>query len=81
MLNCKTLTLIFSKSNFKTTGVYVLSSISKTLHNFSTGIFPMYRGILELKIDTSILRKNGSFSNMTALDCSVSKNENLLLSL
>ena len=57
--------LIFSKTNFRPTGVYVLSSISKTLHNFSTGFFPMYRGILELKNDTNILRKNGSFSNKT----------------
>ena len=55
----------FLKTNFRPTGVYVLSSISKTLHNFSTGFFPMYRGILELKHDTRILRKNGSFSNKT----------------
>ena len=34
--------------NFKST--YVLSSISETLYNFSTGFFPMYRGILKLKI-------------------------------
>ena len=34
----------FSKTNFRSTGVYVLSSISKTLHNFSTGFFPVYRG-------------------------------------
>ena len=61
----KILNLIFSKTNFRSTEVYVLSSISKTLHNFSTRFFPMYRGILELKNDTSILRKNGSFSNKT----------------
>ena len=57
--------MIFSKTNFRLTRVYVLSSISKTLHNFSTGFFAMYRGILELKNDNSILRKNGSFSNKT----------------
>ena len=51
--------------NFRPIGMYVLSSISKTLHNFSTGFFPMYRGILELKSDNSILRKNSSFSNKT----------------
>ena len=66
MLNImQNINLIFSKTNFRPTGVYVLSSISKTLHNFSTGYFPMYRGILELKNDTNILRKNGSFSNKT----------------
>ena len=54
-----------SKTNFRLTGVYVLSSISKILHNFSTGFFPMYRGILELKNDTSILHKNGLFSDKT----------------
>ena len=42
--------------------MYVFSSISKTLHKFSTGFFQMYRGI-ELKNDTSILRKNGSLWN------------------
>ena len=57
--------MIFSKTNFRPTGVNVLSSISKTLHNFSTGFSPMHRGILELKNDTSILHKNGSFSNKT----------------
>ena len=51
--------------SFRPTGVYVLSSIPKTLYNFSTGVFPMYRGILELKNNASILRKNGSFSNKT----------------
>ena len=29
--------------------MYVLRSISEALHNFSTGFFLMYRGILELK--------------------------------
>ena len=47
----------FLKTNFRSTGEYVLSSISKILHSFSTGFFPMYRGILELKSDTNILRK------------------------
>ena len=55
----------FLKNEFQADWVYVLSSISKTLNNFSTGFFPMHRGILELKNDTSILRKNGSFSNKT----------------
>ena len=55
--------LIFLKTDFRPTGVFVLSSISKTLHNFLTGFFPTYRGILELKRDTSILRKYDSFSN------------------
>ena len=32
---------------------------------FSTRFFSLYRGILELKNDTGILRKNGSFSNKT----------------
>ena len=44
--------------NTPPTGVYVLSSISKTWHNFSTGFFPMYRGILELKNNISFLCKN-----------------------
>ena len=55
----------FLKNKFRPNAVYVSSSISKTLHNFSMGILPMYRGILELKNDTSILRKNGWFSNKT----------------
>ena len=55
--------MIFSKTNFGPTGVYILSSISRTLHNFSKGFFSLYSGILELKNDTSILRKNGSFAN------------------
>ena len=46
----------FPKTNFRPTGVYVLISISKSLYSFSTGFLPMYRGILELKYDTSILR-------------------------
>ena len=45
--------------------MYILSSISRTSHNFSTGFFPMFRGILELKSDTSILHKNDSFANKT----------------
>ena len=49
--------------NFGLSWVYVLSSISRTLHNFSTGFFAMHRGILELKNDTSISLKNGSFAN------------------
>ena len=48
-------------------GVYVLSSISRTF--FSTFFlffsFSVYRGMLELKNDTSILRKNGWFGNKT----------------
>ena len=46
------LNLINSKTKF-----YVLSSISKTLRKFSMGFFPMYRGLLQLENDTSILRK------------------------
>ena len=57
--NTKLLNLIFLKMNFGQTGVYVLSSISRTFHNFYTGFFLMFRRILELKNDTSILRKNG----------------------
>ena len=57
--------MIFSKTNFELTGMYVLSSVSRTLQNFSTGYFSMYRGILELQNDTSILRENGSFANKT----------------
>ena len=68
IFKCKSLNLIFPKTNFRPTGVYVLSSLSKTLHNFSTGFFTMYRGILELKNDTCIFRKNGSFSNKTCCD-------------
>ena len=67
-VKCKTLNLIFSKTNFRSNEVYVLSSICKTLHNFSTGLFPMYCRILELKKNTNILRKNGSFSNKTCCD-------------
>ena len=36
-------------------GVYVWSSIFRTLHNFSKGFFSMYRGTLEVKNYTSIL--------------------------
>ena len=60
--------MIFSKPNFRPTGEYVLSPISKTLHNFSTWFFPMYRGILELKNHTRILCENGSFLNKTCYD-------------
>ena len=35
--------------NFVRTGVFILSSIFRTLNNFSTGFISMYRGILELK--------------------------------
>ena len=49
-------------------GVYVLSSISRFLHGFATGFFSMYRGMLELKNDTSISRKNGGFLNKTRCD-------------
>ena len=47
------------------TALYVLSSISRTLHNFSTGFCSIYRGILELKSNDSSLLKNGSFPNKT----------------
>ena len=66
MLNImQSLNLIFLKTSFGPTRVYVLGSISRTLHNFSTEFFSMYRVILELKNDTSVLRKNGSFANKT----------------
>ena len=55
--------MIFSNTNFGPTCVYILSSISRTLHNFSTEFFSLYSGILELKNNTSILCKNGSFTN------------------
>ena len=56
--------------NFGPIGLYVLGSISRTLHNSSMGFFSMYiQGgiilILELKSNTNILRKNGSFANET----------------
>ena len=35
------------------------------LHDFSTVFFSIYRGILELKNNTNILCKNGSFANKT----------------
>ena len=41
----------FLENEFWLTGMYVSSSISRTLHNFSTGFFSMYREILELKHD------------------------------
>ena len=62
---CKTLYLVFSKMNFVLTGLFVLSSISRTLNNFYTGFFLMYRKILELKNHNSISRKNGLFANKT----------------
>ena len=94
-MQCKTLNLIFSKTNFGPTGVYVLSFISRTWNNFSTGLFPMYRGILELKNDTVILRKHGSFANkmccgLTALfvktksyfsRCNIANKQKFLVSL
>ena len=55
----------YSKTNFRPTGVYISSSISRTLHKFSMGFFSMYRGVLGLKSYTSILRKNGSFTYKT----------------
>ena len=72
--------LIFSKTNFRPTGVYVLSS--RTLYDFSNEFFSVYRGILELKNDTTILRKNDSFANKMccSLTVLIVKNENLLLS-
>ena len=51
--------------NFGPTEVYVLSSISRTLHIFSKGLFSMYRGILELKNNASILLKIGTLANKT----------------
>ena len=35
----------------------------RILHNFSSGLFSMYRGISELNQDSCILRKNDSFAN------------------
>ena len=55
----------FLENEFQVDRVYLLSSISRTLHNFSTGLFSMYRGRLKLKNVTSILHKNGSFANHT----------------
>ena len=37
----------------------------QTLHNILAGFCSMYRGILELKNDTSILQKNGSFAKVS----------------
>ena len=67
--------------NFRLTGMYVLSFISKTLHSFSNGFFPMYRGILELKNDTIILRKKWLIlkQDVMRFGGTVSKNGNLLL--
>ena len=47
----------FLENEFWADGVYVLSSISRTLHNFCTGFFSMYRRILELKNDTTFYAK------------------------
>ena len=44
----------FSKTNFGSTGVHVVSSISRTSHNFSMGFFSIY---------TALKRKNSSFAN------------------
>ena len=56
---------------FGLTGVYVLSFISRTMHNFSTG-FPST--ILALYTKKACLQKG-----MLCLDCTIFKNENLLL--
>ena len=56
---------VFVENEFWPTGVYVLSSISITLHNFCPRFFSMYRGVIKLKNDTSILPKNGSFAKKT----------------
>ena len=55
--------LDFLGMNFRSTRVYVLSSISRTLHYFSTGFFSVYRGMLGLQNDTRILHKNVSFKS------------------
>ena len=55
----------FLEKEFWTDWGVGLSSISRTLHNFSLRFFSMYRGILELENDTSILDKNNSFANKT----------------
>ena len=57
--------------SFRLAGVYILSSVSKTLHKLSMGSFPMYRGILELKNDSSILHKSDLFSNKTCCGLTV----------
>ena len=54
------LTLIFSKTNFKLTGVYVKFHSRTIINIFSTRFCSMYRGTLELKNHTSILRKISS---------------------
>ena len=59
---CKTLNLIFSKTNLRLIGVYVLCSISRTLHDFSAVFFSICR-ILQLKNGNRVLLKNGSFAN------------------
>ena len=60
--------LIFSKTNFGPTGVYILSSISRTLHNLCMEFISLYRGVSELKNDASIFRKNGSYANKRFCD-------------
>ena len=55
----------FLENEFWTDEVYVLSFISRTLHNIFTGFFSMYRKLIELKSDTRILRRNGLFGNKT----------------
>ena len=55
----------FLENKISATGVYVLSSILRTSHNFIKGFFSKYRGILKLKNNAIILRKNGSFTNKT----------------
>ena len=49
--------------NLGPTEVYVLRSISIILPNFSMRFFSVYRKMLYLKKDISILSKNGSFRN------------------
>ena len=56
---------LFENNFFGPAEVYGLVSISRALHIFSTELFSMYRGILELKNDTSILRISDSFTNKT----------------
>ena len=65
------LNLIFWKTNFGLTEVYLISSISRTLHGFSAGFFSMHRRILGPKRDTTILCKNDSFGNNTCCDLTI----------
>ena len=57
--------MIFSKTNFGPTEVYVLGSILRTLHNFSTGIFFKVERDIRAK-KTRILSKNSFFANKTS---------------